>query len=103
MDQQTKDVITRQVGAFSIGAVAGAISKHASTPHGRGALAATVGSAMGAAASTGAGVGGSLAAGAGIVTAKVAAVAAFGAAVAPVAIVAGAGYGLYKLVKKLAD
>ena len=100
MEDKTKQAIGMQAASFSAGAIGGAITKHASTPHGRGALAATIGSAMGAAGATGAGVGGSLAAGAAVVTAKVAVVAAAGAAAAPFVLAAGAGYGLYKLFKK---
>ena len=101
MKHETKEQIAGQTAAFSIGAITGAITKHAQTPHGRGAFAATVGSAIGAAGATGAGVGGSIAAGAAVVTAKVAVVAAAGAAAAPFVAAAAVGYGLFKLIKKL--
>lgn len=99
-----KDSAIINAGSLAIGAVAGALSKQTVTPHSsiqRGAFAAQIGSAVGAAAANGAGIGGSLAAGATVVTAKAAAAAAVGAAALPYVAAAAAGYGLYKLIKKL--
>lgn len=102
MKQSLKDQMVGQSAALTLGAAAGAITKHAITPsHGRGALAMQVGSAVGAASAAGAGLSGSMAAGAAVVTAKVATVAAFGVAAAPLLVAAGAGYGLYKFFKSL--
>lgn len=98
-----KDSAIINAGSLALGAAAGALSKRTITPSPstRGAFAAQIGSAVGVAAANGAGIGGSLAAGATVVTAKAAAAVAAGAAALPYVAAAAAGYGLYKLIKKL--
>jgi hypothetical protein len=103
MEAETEKTITDQATALSLGAAYGAITKHPLTTHGPGAFAAAVGSAMGVAGASGAGIGGTLSAGATVIAAKAAVVATVGAAVFPIVLAAGAGFGLYKLAKKLTD
>jgi hypothetical protein len=108
MTTQTEEKILSQYAALTAGAAVGVVTKHASTSlRGPGALAAQVGSAIGAAAASGAGLSGSVAAGGAVVAAKVAVVSTLGSAAvvaaAPFAMAAGAGYGFYLLLKKLND
>lgn len=102
-----KKALATQGTAAAVGAAYGAVTKHVMTPRPgmRGGTAAQVASATAAAAAGGAGLGGSVAAGAGIVTAKVAVVTAAATAAAPVvlgaAVIGAAGYGIYRLWKRL--
>lgn len=106
MNEKLKESAQLNAGTFAFGTTVGALTHKTITAQQThlwrsGGLAAQVGSAVGVAAAGGAGVGGSVAAGAAVITAKVAAVAAFGAAAAPFVLTAGAGYGIYQLLKKL--
>ncbi len=101
--EKVKETAIAQAALLGVGAGIGALTKHAIKPRpgAHGALVSQVGSTIGAAMRNGAGLGGSLAAGAAVVTAKVAIVTTVGVAVAPFVLAAGAGYGIYKLWKKL--
>lgn len=106
MTTETENKILNQYGALTAGAAVGALTHHATNGlRGPGAFAAQVGSVMGAAAATGGGVSGAVGAGSAFLAAKVAVVSTVGgaavAAAAPFAMLAGAGYGLYLLAKKL--
>lgn len=101
-DKVLKSVATQSAYA-GMGALAGAVSKHALTPKSCHPVpvAAQITSAMGAAASNGAGVSGAMAAGGAVVLAKAAAVTAAATAAAPfvlgAAAIGGAIWGLSKL------
>lgn len=101
--EKVKETAIAQAALLGVGAGIGALTKHAIKPRpgAHGALVSQVGSTIGAAMRNGAGLGGSLAAGAAVVTAKLGVVAVIGVAAAPYLAAAGAGYGIYRLWKKL--